>query len=124
MGNSNSAISLTTEERTRLEKVEGIVFDIQRYSVHDGPGLRTNVFLKGCPLRCSWCANPESQAMQPELALFEQNCMTCGQFETPCPVCWRPSRVRRKYPLFETARFPMLLLLTLSAGSSVPLCAG
>jgi len=71
-----------------LEQVEGIVFDIQRYSVHDGPGLRTNVFLKGCPLHCAWCANPESQAMQPELMLSAHNCMTCGQFETPCPVCW------------------------------------
>jgi pyruvate formate lyase activating enzyme len=71
-----------------LEQVEGIVFDIQRYSVHDGPGLRTNVFLKGCPLRCQWCANPESQNMQPELALSAHSCMTCGQFETPCPVCW------------------------------------
>ncbi|HHW85525.1 MAG TPA: glycyl-radical enzyme activating protein [Chloroflexi bacterium] len=70
------------------EQVEGIVFDIQRYSVHDGPGLRTNVFLKGCPLRCAWCANPESQSLQPELMLAAPNCMTCGQFETPCPVCW------------------------------------
>ena len=42
-----------------LAEAEGIVFDIQRYSVHDGPGLRTSVFLKGCPLRCSWCHNPE-----------------------------------------------------------------
>ena len=71
-----------------LEQVEGIVFDIQRYSVHDGPGLRTNVFLKGCPLRCGWCANPESQNLQPELMLAAHNCMTCGQFATPCPVCW------------------------------------
>jgi pyruvate formate lyase activating enzyme len=71
-----------------LEQVEGVVFDIQRYSVHDGPGLRTNVFLKGCPLRCAWCANPESQAMQPELMLAAHNCMTCGQFDTPCPTCW------------------------------------
>ncbi len=73
------------------EQVEGIVFDIQRYSVHDGPGLRTNVFLKGCPLRCAWCANPESQSLQPELALSAHNCMTCGQFETPCPICWEQS---------------------------------
>jgi len=71
-----------------LEVVEGVVFDIQRYSVHDGPGLRTNVFLKGCPLRCAWCANPESQNLQPELMLAAHNCMTCGQFATPCPVCW------------------------------------
>jgi pyruvate-formate lyase-activating enzyme len=46
---------------------EGIVFDIQRYSIHDGPGLRTIVFLKGCPLRCRWCSNPESQNPEPEL---------------------------------------------------------
>lgn len=45
----------------------GLVFDIQRFSIHDGPGIRTTVFLKGCPLRCSWCSNPESQSRQPEL---------------------------------------------------------
>lgn len=76
-------------ERAELEQVSGIIFDIQRYSLHDGPGLRTNVFFKGCPLRCHWCANPESQQLQPELALFSHNCMACGQFEETCPVCWR-----------------------------------
>lgn len=45
----------------------GLVFDIQRFSIHDGPGIRTCVFLKGCPLRCTWCSNPESQGRQPEL---------------------------------------------------------
>ena len=84
----NQPIPLTDVERQDLEQIEGIIFDIQRYSVHDGPGLRTNVFLKGCPLRCAWCANPESQQMQPELALFEHNCLECGQFEWPCPLCW------------------------------------
>ena len=80
---------LSHAERARLEKVEGVVFDIQRYSLHDGPGLRTNVFLKGCPLRCEWCCNPESQNMQPELALFAGNCVTCGQFEEACPLGWK-----------------------------------
>lgn len=79
---------LTPAECDRLEQVAGVVFDVQRYSVHDGPGLRTSVFLKGCPLRCAWCANPESQQPQPELALSEQNCITCGQFESPCAPCW------------------------------------
>lgn len=45
----------------------GLVFDIQRFSIHDGPGIRTTAFLKGCPLRCTWCSNPESQSRQPEL---------------------------------------------------------
>jgi len=47
----------------------GIVFDIQRGSLHDGPGLRTTVFLKGCPLRCAWCHNPESQKRSPQVGL-------------------------------------------------------
>ena len=55
----DSSVAISIAEQRELEQVEGIVFDIQRYSVHDGPGLRTNVFLKGCPLRCAWCANPE-----------------------------------------------------------------
>jgi pyruvate formate lyase activating enzyme len=67
-----------------VEAVTGIVFDIQRYSVHDGPGLRTNVFLKGCPLRCGWCANPESQQPHPELVIFKDRCMNCGQFDSTC----------------------------------------
>ncbi|UCB44203.1 MAG: 4Fe-4S cluster-binding domain-containing protein, partial [Dehalococcoidales bacterium] len=43
------------------ETTEGVIFNIQTYSIHDGPGIRTTVFLKGCPLRCLWCQNPESQ---------------------------------------------------------------
>ncbi|MEM3587928.1 MAG: 4Fe-4S cluster-binding domain-containing protein, partial [Candidatus Jordarchaeaceae archaeon] len=46
---------------------EGMVFNIQKYSIHDGPGIRTTVFLKGCPLRCEWCANPESINPYPEI---------------------------------------------------------
>jgi glycyl-radical enzyme activating protein/glucokinase-like ROK family protein len=79
-------------ERTRLEQVEGVIFDIQRYSLHDGPGLRTNVFLKGCPLRCDWCANPESQLTRPQLALFARHCIACGQFGEPCPTVWPTDR--------------------------------
>jgi pyruvate formate lyase activating enzyme len=68
--------------------VEGVITDIQRYSLHDGPGLRSNVFFKGCSLRCAWCANPETQGPQPELAVFERTCIRCGQFEAPCPDGW------------------------------------
>lgn len=57
---------------------EGTVFDIQRFSVHDGPGIRTLVFLKGCSLKCEWCANPESQAPAPELLFDPARCIVCG----------------------------------------------
>jgi glycyl-radical enzyme activating protein len=57
--------------------VEGIVFDIQRFALHDGPGIRTTVFLKGCPLECLWCHNPESQAFEPELSFRRERCTEC-----------------------------------------------
>lgn len=57
---------------------EGIVFDIQRCSMHDGPGIRTTVFLKGCPLSCLWCHNPESQSPSPQLACYQERCACCG----------------------------------------------
>ena len=49
-----------------METTKGIIFNIQHFSIHDGPGIRTTVFLKGCPLRCPWCSNPESQQFRPE----------------------------------------------------------
>lgn len=55
----------------------GNIFNIQRYSIQDGPGIRTTVFLKGCPLRCPWCANPESWAMTPELFYTQSKCINC-----------------------------------------------
>jgi pyruvate formate lyase activating enzyme len=75
---------LSAAEREVLERMEGTVFDIQRYSLHDGPGLRTSVFLKGCPLRCSWCSNPESQRVAPELVMFPANCLACGACVEVC----------------------------------------
>lgn len=66
---------------------EGMVFNVQKYSVHDGPGIRTIVFLKGCPLRCRWCSNPESQHSQPELAWNEGRCISlskCGHCVRAC----------------------------------------
>lgn len=58
--------------------MKGIVFDIQRFSVHDGPGIRTTVFMKGCPLRCAWCHNPEGLTGEPQLQYFADKCIGCG----------------------------------------------
>lgn len=62
----------------------GRVFDIQRFSIHDGPGIRTAVFFKGCPLRCAWCHNPESQRPGPELLFFAHKCVGCGKCVEIC----------------------------------------
>ena len=63
----------------------GLVFNIQKYSIHDGPGIRTTVFLKGCPLDCWWCHNPEGRAPQTEVVVVEGRCMRCGECRAACP---------------------------------------
>ena len=63
----------------------GIIFNIQGYCIHDGPGIRTTVFLKGCPLRCFWCQNPESHSFHPELLFSEEKCTGCGKCIQVCP---------------------------------------
>ncbi|MBN2322185.1 MAG: glycyl-radical enzyme activating protein [Spirochaetes bacterium] len=65
--------------------ITGTIFDIQRFSVHDGPGIRTTVFFKGCPLRCVWCHNPESKRMDPELFFENGLCTLCGECVRACP---------------------------------------
>jgi pyruvate formate lyase activating enzyme len=64
---------------------KGIIFNIQGYSIHDGPGIRTDVFLKGCFLHCVWCQNPESQSLRPELFYLEEKCNGCGRCADVCP---------------------------------------
>jgi pyruvate formate lyase activating enzyme len=62
-----------------------IIFDVQRFSIHDGPGIRTTVFFKGCPLRCRWCQNPESLRPQPEVAFYADRCRRSGDCRGACP---------------------------------------
>ena len=67
------------------EELTGTVFNVQRASFHDGPGIRTTVFLKGCPLHCPWCHNPEGVAAAPEFLVSEARCLHCGSCIEACP---------------------------------------
>ena len=69
-----------------IDEVKGIVFNIQRFSVQDGPGIRTTVFLKGCPLECPWCSNPESIKPYPEVAHVAAMCKQCGSCIKVCDL--------------------------------------
>lgn len=66
--------------------MEGYLFNIQKFCLHDGPGIRTTVFFKGCNLRCRWCANPESQRQAAQLTLRAEKCTGCGACVPVCPV--------------------------------------
>ncbi len=65
--------------------MKGTVFNIMRFSVHDGPGIRTTVFLKGCPLHCKWCHNPEALEGEVEIMYRKERCLRCGDCATACP---------------------------------------
>ena len=69
-----------------MTELTGVITNIQRYCVHDGPGIRTVLFMKGCPLHCIWCANPETQNFQPELAQSLTKCIGCGNCVRKCQV--------------------------------------
>jgi len=79
---------LAEGERARVPEggaSRGLITNVQRFSIHDGPGIRTTVFLKGCPLRCFWCHNPETWRLQPELQLYGERCIGCGECRRVCP---------------------------------------
>lgn len=63
-----------------------MIFNVQRWSLHDGPGIRTTVFFKGCPLRCRWCSNPESWSFEPQLYYLQDRCTGCGACIDVCPA--------------------------------------
>ena len=94
--------------------IKGIVFDIQRYSIHDGPGIRTTVFLKGCPLNCQWCHNPESQSSLRELMIWPNRCINCGECAAACS---------HGAVLNDGDRFSTIRLRCTGCGSCVEVCA-
>lgn len=78
--------------------MRGVITDIVPFSVNDGPGIRTSVFFKGCPLRCKWCHNPETQAVQPQVMVLPSRCVHCGA----CAAC--PSGARGKAGEYDSMR--------------------
>lgn len=71
---------------SRISSDSGLIFNIQRFSIHDGPGIRTTVFMKGCPLKCKWCSNPESIATYPEIMTYDEKCLSCRKCLESCSV--------------------------------------
>ena len=69
-----------------ISNEKGLISDIQKFSTHDGPGIRTLVFMKGCPIRCLWCSNPETQNHHEEIVFFQKNCIGCGECAEICPL--------------------------------------
>ena len=74
-----------TNNSSNPDKIYGEIFNIEHYHINDGAGIRTNVFLKGCPLHCTWCCNPESQKKQPEVAVYQNLCKGCLKCVEVCP---------------------------------------
>ncbi|HUV13530.1 MAG TPA: 4Fe-4S binding protein, partial [Acidobacteriota bacterium] len=79
-------MELTNHAQALEDAKAGLIFDIKRYSVHDGPGIRTTIFFKGCPLSCPWCQNPESRDYSPHLLFREEKCIVCGSCLDECPT--------------------------------------
>ncbi|MEE9400728.1 MAG: 4Fe-4S binding protein, partial [Dehalococcoidia bacterium] len=76
---------MSDSEGSEKTEITGCVFNIERFAIRDGPGIRTTVFLKGCPLRCLWCSNPESMKPFPQLFYFERLCARCYRCVEACP---------------------------------------
>lgn len=80
-----SCASLSRASPDASLDTEGVVFDVDTFAVHDGPGVRMAVYFKGCPLRCGWCHSPESQSARPEIIFMRDRCTLCGACARVCP---------------------------------------
>ena len=69
-----------------MDSPRGIIFDIKKFSIHDGPGIRTTIFLKGCPLHCSWCHNPEGISPLKEIQFWGKRCIGCHECIEACEI--------------------------------------
>jgi len=85
MKDTQTESTVNNHESRKMSNTSGWIFNIQRYSLQDGPGIRTTVFFVGCPLRCPWCSNPESQLKGPKLFYFESLCARCRRCIEACP---------------------------------------
>lgn len=74
------------EQNTNCREMKGLIYDIQRFAIHDGPGIRTLIYMKGCPLTCLWCSSPQTQKFSHEILYNELNCKRCGRCVEVCPV--------------------------------------
>jgi pyruvate formate lyase activating enzyme len=91
----------------------GVVFNIQRFSIHDGPGIRSTVFLKGCSMACFWCHNPEGRRPRPELMYYADRCIACGECVEVCPN--RAHRLQNGHHILDRDE-------CLTAGECVKVC--
>ena len=96
-----------------MRQPNGLIFDVRKFSVHDGPGIRTTVFFKGCPLSCWWCHNPESQGRQPEIMLWDSRCIGCEACLAACPE----AAIARSGQVVSTDQ-----RLCTSCGTCIPYC--
>ena len=103
------SVTVSAEARTAA----GVLFDVKRFAIHDGPGIRTTAFLKGCPLACTWCHNPESQRPDPELLERPDRCTGCGACVAACPE--RAIRIERGHATTDRDRCT-------ACGACVPVC--